>query len=387
MHGMTYRLALLSEIPVVVRDGAYWTLDLWAKDLAAQARCVASVTLICPVARQADAGTVLLALPDDVRIVDLASGDEALAAAMDGVDVVQVPGNYTWRASGRARRVLRLARRAARPVMVGISSDRARTLLVNARGQGPVRRLRALADSLSVSASQRYLARRCDGAFVVGEGLRRLVEPASRNVFVGTASWISHADILPAAAARRDPAAIRLCIAARLEPMKGIGGGLAAFASLRQRRDLAPMTLLVAGAGPLESTLKEQAQRLHLEDAVTFAGTFAYPGPFFDMLRGQDIVVLTNLNDEQPRLVFDAVSQGCLIVCPDSLPYRALGIPETLLYRRGDAQALADAIVRAIAAIGDPALRERLQALARDATIETMHERRRDWVHRTLLRA
>ncbi len=382
---MTYRLGLLSEIPVVERHGQYWALDLWVKDLQAQAACVQSVTLFCPVTALPTADTVLLPLPDAVKVVDLTSTTPLLTREVAEVDVVQIPGNFTWRGSRRARLFTRIAHRAGKPAMLAISSDRATTMLVNSRGQNFVRRLRARLGSFSITTSQRYLAQHCEGAFVVGEGLRRIVEPSNRNVFVGTASWIRSSDIQPALARRRDPAAIRLCIAARLEQMKGIHVGLDAFADLDKRTGLEPLSLFVAGAGPEEAALRAQSASLQLGDSVTFAGTFAYPEPFFEMLRSQDIVVLTNLNDEQPRLVFDAVSQGCLIVCPDSLPYRALGIPRRLLYRRGDATSLADAIASAIAAIGDLELRLELQAMSRTATIESMHERRRDWVNTTLL--
>jgi glycosyltransferase involved in cell wall biosynthesis len=272
-----------------------------------------------------------------------------------------------------------------KPVVLGISSDRAMTSLVNARGKNIIHRARARVRYWSVKLSQRYLSGRCDGTFVVGEGLRRLVESTSSNLFVGTASWIDASDIVPTTAARRDSSKVRLCAAARLEPMKGIGLALDALASLGTHDDVPPMTLLIAGRGPEEAALRAQCAALQLQDKTQFAGTFAYPGPFFEMLRSQDIVVLTNLNEEQPRLIFDAISQGCLIVCPDSAPYRALGIPERLLYKRGDAHALAQTVAHAIASIGDETLRVALNSLARMATIETMHERRRDWVRSTLL--
>lgn len=382
---MSYRLGLLSEIPVVEQDGRFWTLDLWAQDLQAQSQAVAALTLMSPALPAAPQGWQMLPLPASIRVVALERGPAAIARAVAEVDVVQLPGNFTWRRSGRARALLRAARRAGKPVVLGISSDRATTMIVNARGQNVLRRARARLDAASVMLSQRYLATRCDGTFLVGEGLRRLVERDSSNIFVGTASWIRASDIRPATAARRDAAAIRLCAAARLEPMKGIVLALEALAALRAEPASAPLALTIAGQGAEEASLRARSAALELQEQVTFAGTFAYPGPFFEFLRSQDIVLLTNLNDEQPRLVFDAISQGCLIVCPDSLPYRGMGIPEALLYRRGDAGDLARATRRAIGLIGDPALRATLDALARAATIETMHDRRREWIEATVL--
>jgi glycosyltransferase involved in cell wall biosynthesis len=375
----------MSEIALIERDGVYWTLDLWAQDLQAQSSCVESVTLFSPVVHKTRDDWVLLPVPPSIRVVPQSSDPSTVEREIAATDVLQIPGNFTWRRSGGARAFMRIAHRLGKPVILGISSDRATTLVVNARGQHLLRRARARLGSLSIRISQRYLAARCDGTFVVGEGLRRLVESVSPNVFVGTASWIRRSDILPSSAVRRDPTTIRLCVAARLEPMKGVGLALEALASLAARGHGEPRSLLIAGRGAEEQSLRAKSLALGLDDVVTFAGSFSYPGPFLELLRHQDIVVLTNLNDEQPRLVFDAISQGCLIVCPDSVPYRALGIPADLLYRRGDANALAAALERIMGRIGETELQETLKALAIDATIESMHQKRCNWVRRTLL--
>lgn len=382
---MSYKLGLLSEIPVVEHDNRFWTLDLWAKDLQAQVRAVDTLTLFSPISVEGSVGGDMLPVPESVRLISLTRSLDAIAHAVSNVDLVQIPGNFTWRRSHRVRALLRLARRAGKPVVLGISSDRATTMVVNAQGENLFRRARARAAALSITLSQKWLAARCDGTFVVGEGLRRIVKRDSSNVFVGTASWIRESDIRPAIAHRRDERVVRLCAAARLEPMKGIAQALNALAMLAGDSPRIPMTLTIAGRGSEEASLRALTAALELQDRVKFAGTFAYPDPFFEFLQTQDLVVLTNLNDEQPRLVFDAISQGCLIICPDSLPYRGLGVPEPLLYRRGDSAALADAIRRAIALIGDPALRIELEHMARAATIETMHERRREWLEATVL--
>jgi glycosyltransferase involved in cell wall biosynthesis len=382
---MSYRLALLSEIPLVKREGGFWTIDLWVKDLQAQVDAVDAVTLFSPVLATAPADWALLPLPSTIKAVPLPASASTLATEVAACDVVQVPGNSTWKDARRSRAFARLARRAGKAVVLGISSDRATTHVVNARGKSVLHRMRARLRSWSIKVSQRHLARHSDGTFVVGEGLRRLVETASDNIFVGTASWIRASDIV---ARRGEPAqgeGVKLCVAARLERMKGIHLALEAMSTLAAHGRTPRSRLLIAGQGPEEAALRRQVETLGLQASVEFVGTFAYPGPFLEFLRSQDVVVLTNLNDEQPRLVFDAISQGCLIVCPDSAPYRALGLPAELMYARGNAGALAEAIQRLTSRLGDGTLRARLDAMTRDATIETMHERRRDWVSRTML--
>ena len=385
---MSYRLALLSAIPLVPQGAGFASLDLWVRDLQAQVGCTPQVTLFSPVQPQPPADWPgMQALPDGIRVVDTQRlSDADLQQALRACDVVQLPGNFTLRKSAQARRFARAARRLGLPVIVGISSDRARTLVMNAAGASLLHRLRARLLAASVRLSQRALTARADGTFIVGEGLRRLVSPRCAHLFVNTASWISSGDILPLRAPLAADAPLRLCAAARLEPMKGIHLAIEAFALLAGALPRRSMRLDVAGEGAQADELRALSVRRGVDDRTRLVGALKYPGPFLEFLDGQDVVVLTNLNDEQPRIVFDAICRGSLLVCPDSPVYRALGLPPAVLYERGNAQALAERL-RALACAEDTAaLRQSLRALVDEATIEGMHRRRRDWIVADVLR-
>jgi glycosyltransferase involved in cell wall biosynthesis len=385
LQTMSYQLGLLSEIHLVRRDGAYWSLDLWVKDLEAQVGVIDALTLFSPIVDAPPASWgAILPLPACVRVVDLASREQELGDAVATVDVVQIPGNQTWFGARRSRQFLRLARKHGKRAVLGVSSDRARTQVLNATGAWP-NKVRARIRFVGVRANQAYLAARSDGVFVVGEGLRRSLERWNRNVHVGTASWI-RADVAanPVQPRQRGDAVV-LCAAARLEPMKGIHLAVGALARLRRSADPVDARLGIAGVGPERERLQILAEQHALSDRIRFVGSLAYPEPFFALLRDSDIVLFTNLNDEQPRLIFDAISQGCLIVCPATLPYRALGIPEELLYERGDEGALARRIRDVCGMLDDDSLRQRLNFLAQGATIEGMHARRSEWIRSSLL--
>ncbi len=388
---MSYRLVLLTSIPVVSAGAELLTLDLWARDLEAQIEAVTDLVLLAPVVGAWPGAEVALQpLPARMRVVDpdrVSAAD--LQALVAGCDVVQVPGNFGWRASAPARRLMRIARRAGKAAIVGISSDRARTELMNAARAAPLQRARAWLKSLSIRVSQRHLARQASGVFLVGEGLRRLIGAGQRQVLVGTASWIRQSDIAPP---RHEPAGghrWRLCAAARLERMKGIHLALEMLPGLAAQLPTVPLALDIAGVGPEEAALRAQAAALGAQPdmPVRFVGSLSYPDAFFAFLRQVDVVLLTNLNDEQPRLIFDAISQGCLPVCPDTLPYRSLGLPPQLLYRRGDVESLTQCLAQLLTSADRPALRARLIEIANGATIETMHRVRRDWVRGQVLQA
>ena len=68
---MSYRLLMLSGIPVHWDGQQYRTMDLWAVDLTGQVRQTTSFTLICTVVDQVPPGwTSTAAVPPGINVVD-----------------------------------------------------------------------------------------------------------------------------------------------------------------------------------------------------------------------------------------------------------------------------------------------------------------------------
>lgn len=372
----TRRFRVLVSAPIpAIRQGSQWlTLDLWARDVNAQAQ-VADVTIMCD-SVETMPGT-MMPLDPRIAVVPAVSGtisDATLSEQIAAADFTQITGQAGWRAAALSRRILRLAKQQGKPVFLGISSNRARTNIINAQGKSLQHRLRARARSLDVSMTQRWLAQRSAGVFVVGEGLRKLIAPVARTIHVGVASWIEQADIAPPRPRRAEPA--RVCMAGRLEAMKGFHIGIAAFVHAGPER-FAGLTII--GEGAERDRLAAQAAAAGL-DAFRMMGGVPYPEGFFAFLDAQDIVLMTNLNDEQPRLIFDAISRGCIPLCPDTPPYRSLGLDPRILYAQGSAEALAERL----RALADPDLRvalsESIAELARTYTVSAMHRARLAWM-------
>lgn len=391
---MSYRLLMLSSIPVHRIGGQYRTMDLWAVDLAGQVRQTTSFTLICAVVDQSPpdwASTT--AVPPGINVIDAKTVDHDTAQTlMRSTDVVQVHGGGAWTESRLARRLVEIAGRQGVKSIVGISSNRARTALLNVGRPRSLREIlrtmKSMARYTSVNLTYKALTSRADGTFIVGEGLRPLVSPRCRSLHVGTASWVQQADIASAREKLKhhDPTALRrLCIAARLERMKGVHLGIEATALLAGERQ-AP-SLDIYGAGPELASLQSQVSEAGLSDKVEFRGTLAYPQPFLSTLGMHGAVLLTNLNDEQPRLVFDAISQGVLPVCPDTPAYRALGLPQVLLFEPGNARALAGTLKALWELSTDDitAAWDVLFAIGERCTLDSMHALRAHWIRSAIL--
>jgi glycosyltransferase involved in cell wall biosynthesis len=379
-----YSILISSGVPVIRRSDDYLTLDLWEMDIRVQAETCDLVRLVCPVIPEAPSEwTALNVLPREVEIVRAGSREATdFDALFKGIDILQVRGGVGWSHSGHDRELVRAARARGIKAIIGISSNRARAYLKNSLGHSwssPLRVLQGLWRFVSIRTAERRLTAMCDGAFVVGQGLVRLVAGRCPLVHVSTASWI------PAARTRMDRPEMtvqrlrRLCVAARLERMKGIHVAIDGACLLAPGEK---WSMLIYGAGPERQALERQARELGLGHAVSFGGTLAYPSPFLDKLAGHGMVLLTNLSDEQPRLVFDAISEGVLPICPDTDVYRELGIPQELRYEQGNGASLGASITN-IWGWDAPRLATilaRLDELAREFTLESMHARRAKWI-------
>ena len=378
-----YRTLLISKIPAERRGREYVTNSLWSRDINTNIRTVSDISLICPVQKVSDTE----AQPLDPRIKVSDSNHltlDQLETLIRQTDVVEIPGNFHWLGAKLSRQAARLAKRHGKISVLGISSNRAKTTIMNTAGRGFPTRIRAWIRAASIRLSQIYLARNCDGVRVVGEGLRPLVEKHAKDLHIGVASWIQDADFHDLNKPKTE--LVSVVIASRLEPMKGVHIGIEAVA--KALTEGGNIELKVIGEGREEQRLRDLIQEREMSETTHFLGTLSYPEPFFDTLRQSNFVLLTNLNDEQPRLIFDAISQGAIPICPRNRAYEALGIDARVLYTQGVATSLCDTIQKLCAASASEMadLQEQLTAFAKSRTLDTMHQHRRDWVLSLLLK-
>ena len=387
---MTYSIAIFSEIPVYRCGDGLFTDALWVRDLSAQISVTESCRLIAPVFPGPPDTREIEPLPESIdvkpsnQLSDAGQADELTA----GFDVVQVPGSSPIWKSRSSSLLLDSARRNGAVGILGISSNRAKTMILNAKSSplNPLRVIKGYIDAAGLIAAQRQLAQNSDGLLLVGEGLTSLTAARGRNVHIGTASWIREEDVISQAAlstrlqnlTHNKP--LKICIATRLERMKGVHIALEALDLARARLGANAPNLTILGAGPELRNLQNQVSLLGLNDLVSFEGTRQYPKPFFQEIEQHDVMLLSNLNDEQPRLVFDAGARGLAVICPDSASYRGIMAPNIIRYARGQSKALADAIV----SIEDrSALTKAITAsweLAHEHTIDEMHKARAAWI-------
>ena len=193
------------------------------------------------------------------------------------------------------------------------------------------------------------------------------------------ASWVETSQILPSdvVSARWDRriaenAPPRFLFASRMVPEKGTDVVAATIRLLGQCG--ANVTLHIIGAGPELAKLQDGARTPWAEKHVKFFEPMRYGPAFLQMLTTYDAVLVPSLSDEQPRIIYDAYSQGTPVIATDR-PGSCVSVADGQTGRivsAGDAVALADTMC---AVARDLPTLARWGLAARDKATHFTHER------------
>ena len=377
-----YRLLIVSPIPVSSHNGQNHSLDLWVKDLETNIEHVSGVAILAPRASQSIESS--RPIPPNIKVIfqDQVSTESELANLINQYDVVSIGvGGPAWRMRV-AIRAASVTKQANRCLITSITSNRVKTTLMNSHDKSFIKRLKAKLVAFSIKRTTTKLVDLADGVVVIGEGVRQSMHLKHPNIYVETASWIHNDEIISDIALNEKIAKLTIpktIIATRLEPMKGVHLAIEALEHIKQLGKSLP-SLSILGKGPAFDDLNAMVHTNQLQNTVSFDGVRAYPNDFFAELRNFELVLLTNLNEEQPRLIFDAISQGLIPICPDSAAYQHLNLPAETLYKKGDAHSLASTWLAFCDAAAVTNMLRQLRPTAFQYTINAMHQKRAQWV-------
>lgn len=215
-----------------------------------------------------------------------------------------------------------------------------------------------------VSFASRFLVRRCvaaaDVRIFTSGGYRDSLLPPGERGFVNNATWINqeHCASLVDARMRWDATLTtrkqaRFIFPARLIPQKGVAVLMDAIRILNQRE--VDLRVDFMGSGELEQTCRAFVQQEHGTVQLRFVEPLAYGPEFFGTLANYDAALVPSLTDEQPRIPFDAFSQGVPVIASNTIGVREVvedGVTG-FLCPVGDAEELADMLERCAKARGE----------------------------------
>jgi glycosyltransferase involved in cell wall biosynthesis len=323
---ITRRYLLVTNIPLYRSGGHMLAGQLWFKDLVRHVVYLDRLTMACPVLDVSPTEAASPLSADNglasVRV------DELPAASSSFLAVLALPRTLIrlWKAIRKADIVH--AGVAGWPIPYGwfvtpIAKILGKKLVIIVESApwrlntGRPITLKSAVGSFVFEVLARWCVGRSDLAIFTQENYRdSLLRDRRARGFVIHASWIDEESIISENEAhdvwrrKRNSSSPKLSIlfAGRLEPQKGLLVLLDAM-RLLALKDL-PIQLDILGSGDLAMKCRELSNELKGSTRVEVLGTVAYGAPLFQLLRGYHAVVLPSISDEQPRIVYDAYSQG-----------------------------------------------------------------------------
>ena len=192
--------------------------------------------------------------------------------------------------------------------------------------------------------------RRADARIFTQSFYRRyFLGDEKERTLITPATWINHENLISEAALKIralnfDKHHLNLIFPTRLIEEKGVRVLFAAIEELGNRDINVSITIM--GKGNLEGECIDFSNKDFGKVKVFFKTAVSYGQEFFETLRQYDAVLVPNLKEEQPRIVFDAFSQGVAVIASDTSGI--LDIVEVnknaLIFIKGDYKSLADAI-------------------------------------------
>jgi len=390
-------LMLQGSTPVYIdKDGKRWLDRLWAIDARAHLNHIQRLSIACPFVPIHEHQAQLMAVESDpllrqITFVELPWTASRLRA------ILQLPSmcSSLWRAI-RANDIVHMGI-AGWPYPLGwlgwpIAKLQSKATIVNVES-APWR-----SDSESPSRLKRLqcwiyeslgrgIVRRADMRFFT-TAQYRLTLGSSDNArdIVVEATWIPQNQVIDAEAlemlleyrANDSAGPLRIGFFGRITAEKGI---YILTGALRATSRLVNVSIDIFGDGPDLVALRETIASDACLDRARLCGMVDYGPELFERLRDYDYLIVPSLGDEQPRIVYDAYSQGIPVLSSDTTGLRqCVREGETgLFFGKGDTAGLTALFSRIDSESGRnarPAMARRCAAVARTMTHAAMHEKR-----------
>ncbi len=165
----------------------------------------------------------------------------------------------------------------------------------------------------------RYALTKSKIAFVVGDELfEKYGHNADSRVMKINACWIARKDIITEDLLNvkvegfKNRSNISICYASSLTPTKNPMMLIEIARILREKG--IDFVIDILGEGEQKQNVEKAVVEYDLTENVRFCGYVEYGKKFFEFLRKHDIILVPNRGGEQPRVIFDAFANGCVVI-------------------------------------------------------------------------
>lgn len=212
----------------------------------------------------------------------------------------------------------------------------------------------------------------------------------TNNTMINPASWVNQENLQSVENfnllnQNKGNKTLEFIFPTRLIEEKGVNVLLNAIRLLKNIDIVGNVTII--GDGPLKGQVVDFIYKNNGSIKVFYLEPVEYGTQFFKLLQHYDIVLVPNLKEEQPRIVFDAFSQGVGVIASDTSGIMDIVTPNknAFIFKAGDANALSATMAKAI---NNPVLVTNLGlaglSYANGKTHAQMHQDRLDFLQLTL---
>jgi glycosyltransferase involved in cell wall biosynthesis len=395
---------LFSRIPIYVdKDGSLFAEDLWRKDLELHLDYIDDFRLCCPV-------LPLALAPEGASAINGLSLSQVISIRKDygWVSVVKnlVPNFYKVAVALRKTRIAHSGGAGwAFPLTFYILMLRPFfqfqwiVIIESSFWMKPKGKRASIRELLSHHIHSKLLGaalRRADARIFTQRGYQTFFDIENERSLIAPATWVDEERIISRDARQKQVEAlgvdeIRLLFPARMIPDKGPDIVMRAIEIIDEKwgRDeaLPYISIDLIGDGPMADKCRRFVERHSGPVNLRFLDPVPYGEPFFDLLGRYHAIILANKQDEQPRVVFDAFSQGVTVISSDTAGVQDVTTANenALLFPINDAEALASHL---ILFAKDKNLRSNLTNAAHAAsfgkTHSEMHRNRSEFLKKVL---
>lgn len=328
-----YLLVLFSLGIMRNAQGQRYIDSLWARDLIEHARYIKELTIIASTSNDLPATDATLIdehpLLSAIRIFEIPQPKSTLSAIKNTPKVTAL----IWRELKRAKLVhssvvswpipeawlitpMLFFRKRLHLIIVESAFWR-----VSQNEPSIVKKIRA---NVHEFLSRKCLERADLSIFTHAGYMDSLLKKNTSRGHIISASWINESDILSEQALQEQiklklldiNQPIRLIFAGRLNQDKGVDFLINVIADIA--KDAKILTLDIYGDGVLKEACEKIIAERGLSEQVRLRGMVNYGDEFYALLNNFDLMVVPSLTDEQPRIVYDAYSQGLPVLASDT---------------------------------------------------------------------
>lgn len=206
------------------------------------------------------------------------------------------------------------------------------------------------------------------------------------NTLINPASWINEKyivspDLIKIKYQEKKDKVIKILYPSRLIVDKGTQILIDALAILDEQIQSHTLHLDIIGEGSFKPdliTLSQAENKLN----IRVLEPIKYDQKFFNLLSTYDFILITNIKEEQPRIIFDAFSQGVAVIAPATSGVKDITtMKNAFYYEVGNPHSLANALL-SVANDINLAYKLGLDALksVNGITHKEMHKRRQSFI-------